>query len=86
MFVNEWQEMNALSPILVTPLGIVTLVSEVQPENAEELILVTPLGIVNSVAVLPVVYFISVVLSLLYKFPSKVINEVLLSSTIMLVS
>ena len=41
MFVSELQPLNARSPILVTPLGIVILVSEVQSENALYSILVS---------------------------------------------
>ena len=37
---------NAPSPMLVTLLGIVTLVRLVQPENAQSPMLVTLLGIV----------------------------------------
>ena len=40
------QPSNAQSPMLVTLLGIVTLVKFVQPSNAKSPILVTLLGIV----------------------------------------
>ena len=41
------QPSNVLSPILVTPSGIVTFVRPLQPENAELPMLVTPLPIVT---------------------------------------
>ena len=43
------QDENAESPMLVTLLGIVTLVNELQPENANGPMLVTLLGIVTHV-------------------------------------
>ena len=43
------QPQNAPSPILVTLLGIVTLVRPLQPENAQSPILVTPFEIVTLV-------------------------------------
>jgi hypothetical protein len=48
MLVKPPQSSNALSPILVTPLGIVMLVKLLQPPNATSPIVVTPLGIVNA--------------------------------------
>ena len=50
MLLIERQPANALSPMLVTPLPIVTLVSPVHPENAELPMLVTLSGIVMLVS------------------------------------
>ena len=45
MFLREEQSLNALSPILVTPLGNSTYTNELQYSNVRNLISVTPLGI-----------------------------------------
>ena len=61
------QPKNALVAILVTPLGIVTLVRRAQPSNALSPILVTLLGIVT--LVFPPGHRIRVVCNLLQRTP-----------------
>ena len=68
--VSEEQSENALVPMVVTPSGMVTDVSEVQPPNAVSPMVVTVSGTSKRVAVLPIAYWISVLPSLLYRFPS----------------
>ena len=47
--ISDVQVSNALSPMLVTLLGIVTLAREVQSKNAFSPMLITPLGMVTLV-------------------------------------
>ena len=53
MLSSNPQPMNAYSPMLVTPSGIVMLVSEMQADNAKLPILVTPSGISSEVTSSP---------------------------------
>ena len=48
------QYLKALSPIFVTPLGILILVSELHPQKALSPIFVTPLGILILVSELQI--------------------------------
>ena len=46
MVIRLVQKLNAKSPMVVTLLGIVTLVRRVQPENAQLSMRVMPLGMI----------------------------------------
>ena len=72
--------------MLVTPSGMVMLVSEVQRENARSPIVVMLSGIIYVEFVFPAGKQINSVLSLLNKTPLEEEYSVLLLSTVMLVS
>ena len=73
MLVRELHLEKALLPMLVTLSGIVTLVRALQYEKALSPMLVTLSGIEKCASAFPGAYKISVVASLLYKFPSMLL-------------
>ena len=69
MLVRMLQDQNALSPMLVTLLGISMLVKLLHIENAEEPMLITPLDISMLVKLLHIENALEPMLVTLYLFP-----------------